>query len=78
MSKTNPPQSAGSFEIRVNGEPRAAREGMTIDDLLVELRITTGKVAVERNREIAPRSRFSAITLSPGDEIEILRFVGGG
>ena len=44
----------------------------------MSLGIQGGKVAVERNREIVPRSTYGAIKLTDGDHIEIVRFVGGG
>lgn len=52
--------------------------GATIAVLLQDLGIVGGKVAVEHNKSIAPRSRFDEITLSEGDQLEIVRFVGGG
>jgi len=35
-------------------------------------------VAVERNREIVPKSTFARVVLSDGDALEIVQFVGGG
>ena len=36
------------------------------------------RIAVERNGGIIPKARYSESTLSDGDEIEIVSFVGGG
>jgi len=35
-------------------------------------------VAVERNREIVPKSTYATVRLAEGDRIEIVQFVGGG
>ena len=35
-------------------------------------------VAVERNGEIVKRARFAETPISAGDELEIVRMVGGG
>jgi thiamine biosynthesis protein ThiS len=35
-------------------------------------------VAVERNREIVPKSLYATTHLAEGDRIEIVQFVGGG
>jgi thiamine biosynthesis protein ThiS len=35
-------------------------------------------VAVELNREIAPRSTWAETKLNDGDRLEIVHFVGGG
>ena len=36
------------------------------------------RVAVELNREIVPRDRWSQTHLKDGDRLEIVHFVGGG
>jgi thiamine biosynthesis protein ThiS len=36
------------------------------------------RVAIELNREIAPRDRWAQIELNEGDQLEIVHFVGGG
>jgi thiamine biosynthesis protein ThiS len=69
--------TAGTIEISVNGEPRAVAAGVTIAALLDELGLKADRVAVERNRAIAPRTQWSA-ALEAGDRIEIVHFVGGG
>lgn len=68
----------GELTIQVNGEDRAAAPGATVADLLETLGLPLGKVAVERNLEIVPKSAYGATALAPGDRIEIVHFVGGG
>jgi len=36
------------------------------------------KIAVERNLEIVSKSTFETTTLSEGDRLEIIHFIGGG
>jgi len=36
------------------------------------------RVAVELNRNIVPREQWAEISLSEGDRLEIVHFVGGG
>lgn len=64
--------------IVLNGEERAVPDGVTVAALLDSLGLPRAKVAVERNRAIVSRSRFADQVLAAGDEIEIVRFVGGG
>lgn len=66
------------MRLTVNGETREAPDQATLADLLASLGIEPRKVAVERNREIAPRSQWSEIALAEGDQVEIVQFVGGG
>lgn len=64
--------------ITLNGEPRRVAAGQSIADLVISLGLKPEKVAVERNREIVPRSTLAAVLLAEGDELEIVHFVGGG
>jgi thiamine biosynthesis protein ThiS len=67
-----------SIAISVNGESRAAKSGATVVDLLRELALDSGRVAVERNLEILPRPQWSETQVEAGDRYEIVQFVGGG
>lgn len=69
---------SGEVVIVVNGESRAISAGLTVKALLEELGIAQGKVAVERNRAIVPKSVWGEVSLQTGDAIEIVQFVGGG
>jgi len=66
------------MRLTVNGETREAPDKATLADLLASLGIDARRVAVERNREIAPKSLWSQIVLAEGDQLEIVQFVGGG
>ena len=64
--------------IVVNGEQRAAKPGSTVTDLLREMSLDPGRVAIERNLEILSRADWQKTTLQAGDRYEIVQFVGGG
>jgi thiamine biosynthesis protein ThiS len=66
------------LEITLNGELRRASSAWSIADLVTEIGLDPAKVAVERNREIVPRSTLGAVRLEKGDVLEIVHFVGGG
>ena len=68
----------GTLSIRVNGEHRRVRDGISVADLALELGLEPAKVAVERNLEIVPRSTLSEVGVEDGDDYEIVTFVGGG
>ena len=67
-----------TISITVNGEDRAARPGATVTDLLREMGLDSGRVAIERNLEILPRQTWTETTVETGDHYEIVQFVGGG
>lgn len=67
-----------TISISVNGENHAAKPGTTVIDLLRDLGLDSGRVAIERNLEILPRSKWTETRVSSGDRYEIVQFVGGG
>ncbi len=62
----------------INGERRAVREGMTLADLLAELDLGTGGIAVAVNERVVRRTAFTEVSLRDGDDVEIIRAVAGG
>jgi sulfur carrier protein len=68
--------------LTLNGESRVfegqADGPLSVAALLVLLRLDTKKVAVERNEEIVPRSRYAETWLASGDSLEVVHFIGGG
>ena len=67
-----------AITISVNGESKSAKPGASVVDLVRELGLDSGRVAIERNLEILPRSQWSDTRVEPGDRYEIVQFVGGG
>jgi thiamine biosynthesis protein ThiS len=66
------------MNIYLNGELREVPENLTLAQLLDWLNLPAERVAVERNREIAPRSTWAETIIQPGDHLEVVHFVGGG
>jgi thiamine biosynthesis protein ThiS len=64
--------------VLVNGERREVPAGVSVSTLLAHLGITAGRVAVERNLDLLPRSQWDTTAVSPGDRYEIVHLVGGG
>ena len=66
------------IRITLNGAPREFPAPLTFTQLLDALALAGKRLAVERNGEIVPRSRFGETRLSDGDRIELVVAVGGG
>ena len=67
-----------SLSLQINGEPRQIQRPVSVRELLTELGLDPAKIAVERNLEIVPRSRYGEVTVGEGDRLEIVHFIGGG
>ena len=67
------------MQIVVNGEKAQLGDEITVAELLVERKVTTPEyVSVELNGAILDRNDFAATTVSEGDVVEFLYFMGGG
>lgn len=66
------------MQLQINGQSRELPDGLTVAALLTLLEIKALRVAVEVNAEVVVKSRHQSTALQPGDQIEIVTFVGGG
>jgi len=53
-------------------------DGITVSQLLDELKLQALRVAVQVNTDIIKRERYGEVVLQPGDTVEILTFMSGG
>lgn len=65
------------MNITLNGKQTMIKAA-NVASLVEELRLNPRQVAIERNREIVPRSTYGEAMLCEGDAIEVVAFVGGG
>ena len=66
------------LRIVVNGDERRVPSPASLLDLLAHLGLDPRTVVVELNREIVRRPRLGETSLSEGDSVELVHFVGGG
>jgi sulfur carrier protein len=64
--------------VRINGADRRFARPLTVQELVGELGIEGKRIAIERNGEIVPRSRYGELALADGDCLEFVVAVGGG
>jgi sulfur carrier protein len=66
------------MQLIINGEKIEFKEGITISEILKELKIEEKAMAVAVNMEIVKKDKWEQFSPKGGDKIEILQFVGGG
>lgn len=66
------------MKIVLNGENFEIAEPLSLSSLLAQLEIDTRRVAVEHNLIVVKREQLDTVTVSEGDRIEVVNFVGGG
>jgi len=66
------------MRLIINGEIVEDLKATNVSELLEELQIQTGRVAVEVNMQVIKKTDYEEYRLSEGDSVEIVNFVGGG
>lgn len=66
------------IELRINGKPVQLERPTPLPDYLAGLGIDPRAVAAEVDGEILDRERLMLHVLQAGQEVEIVRMVGGG
>jgi sulfur carrier protein len=66
------------MHIKINGKPHTLPAALSVAGLMQHLQVDAKQIAIERNREIVPRSKHAEVMVAEGDDIEIVRFIGGG
>ncbi len=66
------------MNILLNGQEKECTDGSTVLELLASLKLTPESVVVEHNHEILQPEAYTAAELAENDQVEIIRFVGGG
>ncbi len=64
--------------VVVNGENTELADRFFIKDLVEHLGLDAARLAVEVNRKIIRKADWASTSLSDGDKVEIVHFVGGG
>jgi len=65
------------MQVKINGKPEEISGG-TILDLLQAKKIEPQMVAVEVNDTVLDRNHLATTSLSDGDRVEFLFYMGGG
>ena len=66
------------MQLTVNGEPAELADDATVAELVAHRAPGHDRVAVARNGDVVPRSRWETTMLCPGDTLEILAPTAGG
>jgi len=67
------------MEITVNGKLINIEEGTTLSEYLDTLGFSgKSSIAIALNKEIVQRESYSQTPLSDGDQLEIVKAIGGG
>jgi len=66
------------MKITVNGKSQLVEPSCTAAQLVELMGISSGRIAMEVNQEIVPRSTYEQYSFEDNDVVEIVHAVGGG
>lgn len=66
------------IDIILNGDKKSVPVNLNAAQLFDHLGLDKARVALERNREIVPKSSYDKTIIEKGDALEIVQFIGGG
>jgi sulfur carrier protein len=67
-----------AINISLNGKTQEVPKEINFDQLLDFFSLPKQRVAIELNNSVVRRVDWPTITISEGDKIEVVHFVGGG
>lgn len=66
------------MRIKLNGEDKIIEERKNILDIISEYKLNLNTIVVEYNLNILDKNEYDKTFVKDGDQIEIVRFMGGG
>lgn len=66
------------INLTLNGKPRDVAVETPLVQLLADLNVDRRMIAVALNGDVLPRNSYEGIVLHDGDQVEVVRMVGGG
>lgn len=66
------------MEIKLNGDVCQIEDGMTLQELVDSLQLPNRALAIAVNRTVITRQKWPEVVLSPADQVELVRAIGGG
>ena len=64
--------------IYINGKKKLVNFDCCLLDILEEFNVKSNFIAIEVNKEVIPKSKYSTKKILRDDNIEILQMIGGG
>lgn len=66
------------MRVKVNGDVAQLEAGLSLVTLLKSYKLKPEQVVIELNRQVPPKAAWAETFLKEGDEVEIVKFLGGG
>lgn len=66
------------LKIRLNGDHVVFDGPLTLSDLLSRHNLKPETVVVEHNLRVPQKTEYASLALADGDQVEIVKFMGGG
>lgn len=66
------------MRVKVNGQDAQLEAGTSLESLVSAYRLKPEQIVIELNRKVPAKALWATTLLAEGDEVEIVKFLGGG
>jgi sulfur carrier protein len=66
------------MRVKVNGQDAQLEAGTSLERLVSSYRLKPEQIVIELNRKVPAKAVWATTLLAEGDEVEIVKFLGGG
>lgn len=66
------------MKVLINGETKEISGELNLSELLRHFSLPRERVAIELNKQVVRKKDWESISVSDGDRLEVIHFVGGG
>ena len=66
------------IRLTINGEEQEFPDATPLSEYVTSLGVSPKMIAIAYNGEVLRRDQWAEVTLSEGDNLEVVRAVGGG
>ena len=66
------------MRVKVNGQEAELETGTSLELLVSAYRLKPEQIVIELNRKVPAKAVWATTLLAEGDEVEIVKFLGGG
>ena|ERR1035438_1552152 len=67
-----------SLKLLINGENKEFGDGISLEEVILQLGVRKETVVAEVNRRIVQNHERAQWRMAEGDQVELIQFVGGG
>jgi sulfur carrier protein len=66
------------MKVKINGEEKEIESHKNVLNIIEDCRLNKDAIVIEYNMDVLDKNKYNDTYIKDGDQIEIVRFMGGG